>query len=50
MCLDELLFAPLQVCDLAFSRGSQVGDILSPALPDIQDNGPEEGWELGARP
>ncbi|HEX7181366.1 MAG TPA: hypothetical protein VF756_05955 [Thermoanaerobaculia bacterium] len=46
--LDELLFATLQLRDLALGGGSLGGDVFSPGLPDVQDDGPEEGQELGA--
>ncbi|MFP5286732.1 MAG: hypothetical protein ACLGI9_13405 [Thermoanaerobaculia bacterium] len=47
--LDELVFAPLEVRDLAFGGRPLGGGLLVPGFPVIQDDGPEEGHELWVR-
>ncbi|HKH49419.1 MAG TPA: hypothetical protein VKM72_32520 [Thermoanaerobaculia bacterium] len=48
--LQELVFAALQLDNLALGGGSLGRDVLSPGLPGIEDDPPEEGQELRARP
>ncbi|HYU30697.1 MAG TPA: hypothetical protein VEW48_00920 [Thermoanaerobaculia bacterium] len=47
---DELILPALQVGDLPFGGGSLGRYIFMPCLPVVQDDGSEEGHELGARP
>ncbi|HKH48213.1 MAG TPA: hypothetical protein VKM72_26435 [Thermoanaerobaculia bacterium] len=48
--LEELLLAPLHVRDLPLGGGFLGGDVGVPGFPVVQDDGLEEGQELGPRP
>jgi hypothetical protein len=47
--VEELVFAALQLDELALGGGSLGRDVLSSGLPDVEDDSPEEGYQLRTR-